>query len=156
MFGADKQAHTDALFKAVVAKVGPKNDRRHHQGVPVCGTDKLWDVKGKRESIPGSSCTTRLPLPLGTRCWQIKIHFSTEVGIQHSTVTNSVHSFLNEAQVTWGDWVVTLLILWPWNWSPQKKAHLCQRLYKAGWLRACWLWGVGMLQIQSQIILGCY
>lgn len=24
MFGADKQAHADALFKAVVAKVGPK------------------------------------------------------------------------------------------------------------------------------------
>lgn len=42
MFGADKEAHTDALFKAVVAKVGPKIDRRHHQGVPTLEKEKLW------------------------------------------------------------------------------------------------------------------
>lgn len=38
MFGADKQAHTDA-------KVGPKNDRRHHQGVPVCAQKSFGTSK---------------------------------------------------------------------------------------------------------------
>lgn len=42
MFGADKEAHTDTFFKAVVAKVGPKIDRRHHQGVPTLEKEKLW------------------------------------------------------------------------------------------------------------------
>lgn len=42
MFGADKEAHTDALIKAVVAKVGPKIDRRQHQGVPALKKEKLW------------------------------------------------------------------------------------------------------------------
>lgn len=48
MFGANKQAHTDAFFKAVVAKVGPKNDRRHHQGVPTLEKEKLWHRQALR------------------------------------------------------------------------------------------------------------
>lgn len=74
MFGADKKAHTDAFIKAVVAKVGPKKMKGDitKESQPwrrrSCGTDKLWDVEGKRESFPGRSCTTGLPLPLGTRC----------------------------------------------------------------------------------------
>lgn len=37
MFGADKQAHTDA-------KVGTENDRRRHHGVPTL-KEKLWHRK---------------------------------------------------------------------------------------------------------------
>lgn len=48
MFGANKQAHTDAFFKAVVAKVGPKHDRRHHQGVPTLEKEKLWHRQALR------------------------------------------------------------------------------------------------------------
>lgn len=60
MFGADKQAHTDA-------KVGPKmtgDITKESQSVH----RKALGLQRKEESTPGGSCTTRLPLPLGTRC----------------------------------------------------------------------------------------